>query len=84
MTIVESTRDRRARDRREARRARRRRWLAIAGGILLMALVFFAGLAVGRAVEEAPEPGGSQTLVRTLVPGTLPPVTQTVTVTTAP
>ena len=49
-----------------------------------MALVFFAGLAVGRAVEESPEPGGSQTLVRTLAPGTLPPVTQTVTVSTAP
>jgi hypothetical protein len=84
VTIVESTRERRARDRREARRARRRRWFAVAGGIVLGGLLFFAGLAVGRALEEAPEPGGTQTLVRTLEPGTLPAVTQTVTVTTTP
>jgi len=49
---------------------------------VLAALVFYAGLAVGRAIEEAPSPGGSQTLVRTLEPATLAPVTQTVTVTT--
>lgn len=82
MTIVEPTRDRRARDRREARRARRRKWLAVAGGIVLAGLVFYAGLAVGRALEEAPDPGGSQTLVRTLEPATLAPVTRTITVTT--
>jgi hypothetical protein len=42
--------------------------------------VFFAGLAVGRALEGTPAEGG-QTLVRTLVPTTLtPPETVTVTV----
>jgi hypothetical protein len=50
--------------------------------LLGAAAVFFAGLAIGRALEEAPRPGGTQTLVRTLVPGTVPPATQTVTVTT--
>jgi hypothetical protein len=84
VTIVESTRERRARDRREARRARRRKWLAAAGGLVLAGVLFFAGLAVGRAIEETPEPGGSQTLVRTLEPGTLGEVTRTVTVTTGP
>jgi hypothetical protein len=42
-------------------------------------VVFFAGLAVGRAVEDAPG-GGDQTLVRTLLPATLTP-RETVTVT---
>lgn len=49
---------------------------------MLAGLVFYAGLAVGRALEEAPDPGGSQTLVRTLEPATLAPVTRTITVTT--
>jgi hypothetical protein len=54
--------------------------LAVLGG----ALLFLAGLSLGRAFEDAPAPGGSQTLVRTLTPGTLPPVTRTVTVSQAP
>jgi hypothetical protein len=82
--MSESTRTRRARDRREARRARRRRAAVIVAGVLIAGLVFVAGLALGRAIEEAPDPGGSQTLRRTLEPGTLPPVTRTLTVTTAP
>jgi hypothetical protein len=53
-------------------------WLAAFG------LVFFAGLAVGRAVEDAPRPGGTQTVVRTLAPLTVEPQERTVTVTTAP
>lgn len=76
--------ERRARPRRDARRRRRRRAGAIASGILLAGLLFLAGLSLGRALEEGPEPAGPQTLVRTLVPETLPPVTRTVTVTTAP
>lgn len=52
------------------------RWI---GGILLLAVTFFAGLALGRALDD--ESGsGDQTLVRTLVPTTLTPQ-QTVTVT---
>ena len=47
-------------------------------------LLFVIGLSIGRAVEDAPKPGGEQTIVRTLTPGTLPPVTRTVTVTTTP
>ena len=73
--------ERRARKRHEERRARRRRAIALAAGSGGAAVVFFAGLALGRALEGAPEPGGSQTLVRTVAPGTLPPVTRTVTVT---
>lgn len=74
--------ERRARIRRDERRARRRRASWVGGSILVAALAFFAGIAVGRAVEEAPEPGGTQTSVRTLTPATLPPVSRTVTVTT--
>jgi hypothetical protein len=74
--------ERRARIRREEKRARKRRIAVIAGSVLLAALAFFIGIAVGRAVEEAPQPGGTQTSVRTLTPATLPPVSRTVTVTT--
>jgi hypothetical protein len=74
-----STARERARERRSSRRGVGRvlRWL---GFLLLLALAFFVGLAVGRAVESAPT-DGEQTLVRTLVvPGTLTP-RETVTVT---
>ena len=70
--------ERRTRARREARR---RRAGVVTASLLGGAIVFFAGLAVGRALEEAPRPGGTQTLVRTLLPGTAPPATRTVTVT---
>jgi hypothetical protein len=65
---------------RERRRLRQRRILVWAARILALAIVFFAGLVIGRAVEQAPRPGGTQTRVQTLEPGTLPPVTRTVTV----
>jgi hypothetical protein len=71
---------RQARDR-DRRRARQRRVLLWAGRLLALALVFLAGYVIGRAVEQAPLPGGTQTRVQTLRPGTLPPVTRTVTVT---
>lgn len=71
------------RRRERTRRARRRRrqallWLL---RLTLLGAVFFAGLAVGRALEDAPEPGGTQTVVRTLVPATIQPEPRTVTVT---
>jgi hypothetical protein len=70
----------RARQRRSSRRGARRilRWL---GALIVLGFVFFAGLAVGRAIESTPVEG-DQTLERTLVvPGTLTPrATVTVTV----
>jgi hypothetical protein len=49
----------------------------VLGGFAL----FLLGVGLGLAVRETPPPGGMQTLVRTLQPETLPPVTRTVTVT---
>jgi hypothetical protein len=49
------------------------------GGLVLLGVVFFAGLAVGKAVEDEPA-AGDRTLVRTLLPTTLTP-RETVTVT---
>lgn len=56
--------------------------LAWVAGLLLLAAVFFAGIAIGRAIEDAPRPGGTQTRIRTLDPLTIPPAERTVTVTT--
>lgn len=74
----------RARERARARRRRRVRravvWLL---GLLLLAGVLFAGIAIGRALEDAPQPGGAQTRVRTLAPLTIAPRERTVTVTTS-
>jgi hypothetical protein len=50
-------------------------------GVALVVLAFAVGLALGRALEEEPDPGGTVTAVRTLRPVPLPPVTATVTVT---
>ncbi len=72
------------RARRDEKRARRRRILRIVLTLVGAVLLFVIGLSLGRAVEDAPKPGGEQTVVRTLTPGTLPPVTRTVTVTTTP
>ena len=60
-----------------------RRLLSWVVRLLVVAAVFVAGLAVGRALEDAPEPGGTQTIVRTLEPLTVEPRERTVTVTTA-
>ena len=73
--------------RQRARARRRRRSRRIVASILVLALlgvVFLAGLAIGRAVEDAPRPGGTQTVVRTLDPLTVEPEERTVTVTTVP
>lgn len=67
-------------------RARRRRsaravvWIL---RVVVLAVVFLAGLSIGRAVEQAPRPGGTQTIVRTLEPLTVQPDERTVTVTTS-
>jgi len=50
--------------------------------VLLLGIAFLIGLVIGRALEDAPRPGGAQTGVRTLEPSTLAPV-ETVTVTVA-
>ena len=47
---------------------RRRRWPA-AVALVVGALVILAiGIALGQALADRPEPGGTQTLVRTLEP----------------
>jgi hypothetical protein len=77
-------RERRPRaSRRPERRRDHSRQIVWAARLLVLAVVFGIGVAVGRAVESAPRPGGTQTLVRTLVPTTVGPAEQTVTVTVA-
>jgi hypothetical protein len=49
--------------------------------MLGLLLAFLVGLALGKALEEGPVPGGTQTSVRTLEPRSLPPAPRTVTVT---
>ena len=48
-------------------------------GILV---AFVVGLALGKALEDGPDPGGTRTSVRTLQPRSLPPAPRTVTITT--
>ncbi len=49
---------------------------------IVVVVVFVVGLAVGEALHDSPEPGGSQTRVRTLQPLPLAPAAlETVTVT---
>ena len=69
---------------RARRRLRSRRVVTSIVGLALLGVVFLAGLAIGRAVEDAPRPGGTQTVVRTLEPLTVEPQERTVTVTTVP
>jgi hypothetical protein len=73
----------RVRDRRRQRRSTGRRLLAWILRLGVLAIVFVAGLAVGRALEQSPDPGGTQTIVRTLEPLTVEPQERTVTVTTS-
>ena len=46
-----------------------------------LVLVLLVGISLGRALEDGPSPGGTQTNVRTLDPQPLPPAARTVTVT---
>jgi hypothetical protein len=57
-------------DARLARRAarRRRRWPLVLAAVLCAILLFAVGLALGRALQDRPAPGGTQTFVRTLQP----------------
>jgi hypothetical protein len=49
--------------------------------VLGLFLVLLVGISIGRALEDGPDPGGTQTNVRTLEPQPLPPAARTVTVT---
>jgi hypothetical protein len=66
------------------RPSRRRRAgpVRVAAGVALLLLAFAIGVAFGQALEENPQPGGTQTSVRTLKPADVsaPPETVTVTV----
>lgn len=53
---------------------------AVLAVIIGLGIAFFAGLAIGRAIEDVPEPGGTQTIVRTIEPSTVRPEPRTVTV----
>ncbi|HEX5469845.1 MAG TPA: hypothetical protein VFW80_12440 [Gaiellaceae bacterium] len=72
----------RPRDRSRARRGRGRRVLTWVARLVVAAVLFFAGLALGRAIESGEGSEETNTSVRTLVPTTLTPQrTVTVTVT---
>jgi hypothetical protein len=49
--------------------------------LLGLLAVLLLGISIGRALEDGPSPGGTQTSVRTLQPQPLPPAARTVTVT---
>ena len=70
---ITSSRERDRERRRERRNRRGRRVLRWGVTLLALAVSFFAGLAVGRAVEDQHPESGDQTLVRTLLPTTLTP-----------
>lgn len=65
-----------------SRPARPRGKALVLAWLIAVAVVFLVGLVVGMAIEDAPRPGGEQTIVRTLVPATVGP-SSTVTVTVA-
>lgn len=66
---------------RRGRRPRRTPWLRTTLGLLGLLLALLLGISLGRALEDGPSPGGTQTSVRTLQPQPLPPAARTVTVT---
>jgi hypothetical protein len=75
-----------SRRRAERRRPRRRSvWQSplarLALGLVAAVFLLLLGISVGRALEDGPEPGGTQTNVRTIEPEQLPPPSRTVTVT---
>jgi hypothetical protein len=72
-----STSPRRPRERRRQQHPLLRPALAALGLLALLLL----GISIGRALEDGPNPGGTQTNVRTLQPQPLPPAERTVTVT---
>jgi hypothetical protein len=74
------------RPRADRRRPRRRSaWHSpparLALGLAAAVLLLLVGISIGRALEDGPTPGGTQTNIRTLEPEELPPAARTVTVT---
>jgi hypothetical protein len=69
---------------RPRQRRDRRRLGTWALRIAAVLLLFAIGIAIGQAMDDASAPTGTDTLVRTLEPGTLSAETVTVTVTTTP
>jgi hypothetical protein len=63
------------------KRPRRRRFVRLLALVLGLAAVFVVGVAFGQALDDAPEPGGVTTSVRTLTPLPQEPPARTVTVT---
>jgi hypothetical protein len=66
------------------RRPRPPRWSPLwrpALAVLGLVAVLLLGVSIGRALEDGPSPGGTETKVRTLEPQPLPPAARTVTVT---
>jgi len=66
---------------RPAPRPRRRLWWL--GLVVALAVAFAVGIALGEALHDNPEVGGTQTVIRTERPLPLVPVAPTVTVTTS-
>jgi hypothetical protein len=61
---------------------RRRRWPRVLLLVLALVIAFVVGIGLGEALHDNPDPGGTQTVVRTLHPLPLVPVARnTVTVT---
>ncbi|HEX5449732.1 MAG TPA: hypothetical protein VFW85_06710 [Gaiellaceae bacterium] len=54
----------------------------VAIAAVALVIVFVVGIAVGKALNDNSQPGGTQTIVRTLDPLPLAPARVTVTVTT--
>jgi hypothetical protein len=53
---------------RRGRRRRRSLWPRVLVGVVVVLLVFAAGVALGMAIQDRPSPGGEQTIVRTVLP----------------
>jgi hypothetical protein len=49
--------------------------------MLGLVVLLLLGVSIGRALEDGPSPGGTETRIRTLQPQPLPPAARTVTVT---
>jgi hypothetical protein len=64
-----------------ARRRRRFRSLTV---LVVLAVVFAIGIALGESLHDNPAPGGTQTLVRTLLPLQVAPAARTTVTVTSP
>jgi multisubunit Na+/H+ antiporter MnhB subunit len=79
-----STFDRSNRRARSPRRSRRDAIVRVMLVVVGLALAFLLGIAFARTLDERPESGGAETIVRTLTPLPQDAPTRTVTVTTTP